>query len=73
MFSLMHWNWAYLQVLWCYWEDAMAEKPSFGANQALIFTSTYDSDVIFKKMDAWLKSHPFILTTLDAKGLGKLS
>lgn len=51
----------------------MTEKPSFGANQALIFTSTYDSDAIFKKMDAWLKSHPFILTTLDAKGLGKLT
>eukprot|EP00804_Cyclotella_cryptica_P026502 CCRYP_008149-RB/>CCRYP_008149-RB protein AED:0.03 eAED:0.03 QI:2292/1/1/1/0.86/0.83/24/285/2253 len=57
------------RVLWCYWEDAMEEKPSFGANQALIFTSTYDSHAIFQKMDSWLKSHPFILTTLDAKGL----
>lgn len=47
----------------------MKESPRFGANQALIFTSTNDSDAIFDNMNKWLNSHPFILTTLDSKGL----
>ena len=59
------------RVLWTYWEDALAERPRFGAKQALIYTSTYDPDKLHTDMEKWLNSHPFILTTLDAKGLGK--
>lgn len=47
----------------------MKESPKFGINQALIFTSTHDIEMTFADMKQWLNSHPFILTTLDSKGL----
>ena len=47
----------------------MTQKPRFGVNQALIYTSTIDPTAIFEQMGRWLNSHPFILSTLDSKGL----
>jgi superfamily I DNA/RNA helicase len=56
------------RVFWCHWDEALLESPRFGVNQALIYTS-YDPESIFVEMNKWLNEHPFILTTLDSKGL----
>ena len=59
----------------CRWHDALnlEKQPRFGFNQALIYSSTSHLSDLKLEMDEWLSvdniSHPFILTTLDSKGL----
>ena len=61
-----------LKVRVCDFEDATALSLKFGHNQALIHSSDDASDyegrnaVAFRR---WLKDHPFILTSLESKGL----
>ena len=56
------------KVVLCDWSTAQAEKLTLGHNQALIYSC--ESNVDFeKKMKEWLGTHPFILSTLDSKGL----
>ena len=50
------------------WEQAVGEFARFGTRQALIYSST-DPDNVALEMNKWLKDHPFILTSLDSKGL----
>jgi len=54
-----------------HWQEAMQLKkpPRFGPNQALIYSSTGDPGGVASEMNKWLNSHPFILTSLDSKGL----
>lgn len=47
----------------------LKKPPRFGPNQALIYSSTGDPGGVASEMNKWLNSHPFILTSLDSKGL----
>jgi len=55
----------------CQWKEALnlEKRPRFGPNQALIYSSTSNSDGVALDMNDWLNEHPFIMTSLDAKGL----
>lgn len=55
----------------CQWQEALKleKQPRFGPNQALIYSSTSNSDGVANEMNKWLSSHPFILSSLDSKGL----
>jgi len=60
-----------IKVVWCAWNDAFQiQNLSFGDNQALLCGA--DENGISKLIEAsneWLSNHPFILTTVDSKGL----
>lgn len=61
-----------LKVRVCYFDDALSLSVKFGPNQALIHSSEDASDANSANVIAfreWLKDHPFILTSLDSKGL----
>ena len=47
----------------------LEKRPRFGPNQALIYSSTSNLDGVALAMNDWLNEHPFIMTSLDAKGL----
>lgn len=47
----------------------MKITTSFGTNQALIFSSEDDQENVYKDMKEWLGDHPFILSSLESKGL----
>jgi len=56
------------KVVLCDWSTVQAEKLTLGHNQALIYSC--ENNVEFgEKMEKWLGTHPFILSTLDSKGL----
>ena len=55
----------------CQWQEALnlEKQPRFGLNQALIYSSTNNPNEVDLEMNQWLNDHPFILTSLDSKGL----
>lgn len=60
-----------LKVRICDFESALSLSVNFGHNQALIYSgdgsdSSRDSIIAFHR---WLKDHPFILSSLESKGL----
>jgi len=57
------------KVSLCLWHEAMKVTTSFGTNQALIFSSEDDQENVYKDMKEWLGDHPFILSSLESKGL----
>ena len=61
-----------LKIHICDFDDATSLTVKFGHNQALIHSSEDASDSDSNNVIAlrqWLKDHPFILTSLDSKGL----
>lgn len=50
------------------WDEAFQTKVAFGPNQALIY-SLGNSDEIKDAAMSWLKGHPFVLSSLESKGL----
>ena len=58
------------KVTLVYWDSAIQTEASFGANQALIFSSEEaQHKELFDTMQKWLKDHPFVLSSLESKGL----
>jgi tetratricopeptide (TPR) repeat protein len=57
-----------LRVVTCSWKDAMQTSVKFGQNQVYIYSPS-DSDVLPEEARQWLNGHPFILSSLDSKGL----
>ena len=51
------------------WDSALATKPSFGKDQALICSFSKDHEDSYSSLKHWLGDHPFILSALDSKGL----
>lgn len=61
-----------LKVALLDWEKALAaeKKPSFGLDQAIIYASDVDLDAVQNSMEEWPENeHPFILSSLDSKGM----
>ncbi len=57
-----------LRVVTCDWQAAMQTSVRFGENQVFIY-SPCDSDTLLEDANKWLNGHPFILSSLDSKGL----
>jgi tetratricopeptide (TPR) repeat protein len=57
-----------LRVVMCSWNAAIKTQVKFGENQVLIYSPS-DSTKIPSDAKLWLKNHPFILSSLDSKGL----
>jgi ATP-dependent exoDNAse (exonuclease V) beta subunit len=59
-----------LPVVTCDWDEAMATLPSFGKDQALVYSfSKKEEQSSIIALQNWLGRHPFILSVLDSKGL----
>ena len=58
-----------IKVILCDWDEAMKTKPSFGKDQALIYSSYGDPEGIIASAHMWLKNHPFAMSAIDSKGL----
>ena len=58
-----------LKVVLNDWDSALATKPSFGKDQALIYSFSKDHEDSCTSLKHWLGDHPFILSALDSKGL----
>lgn len=59
-----------LKVIVMNWEAATDEtNPSFGKDQALIYSFDRDEEQNLSTIRKWLGDHPFILSVLDSKGL----
>ena len=70
-----------LKVVLCDWDEAFSCKVAFGDNQAFIFSSDGNSSAAFNSgassksvhvldlATEWLQDHPFILSSLESKGL----
>lgn len=58
-----------LKVVLCKWDEAMQIKPSFGKDQALVYSFSRNTEVEVDSLKQWLGNHPFILSVLDCKGL----
>lgn len=56
------------RVVLCGWRTALREEVRPGTNQAVVF-STSDPDQLEEKLRDWIGDHPFILTSLQSKGL----
>ncbi|GKY96310.1 hypothetical protein MPSEU_000590700 [Mayamaea pseudoterrestris] len=54
------------KVLLCCMESAFLEPIKLGAQQALIFSG---SDLLEQRARDWTGNHPFVLSSLDSKGL----
>jgi tetratricopeptide (TPR) repeat protein len=58
-----------LKVVVCHWNAAFLQTQiKFGENQAFIY-STSCADEVVLAANTWLNGHPFILSSLDSKGL----
>jgi len=57
-----------LRVVTCNKDDAMRTEVKFGGNQVFIYSPS-DSASIPASAKHWLNDHPFILSSLDSKGL----
>jgi tetratricopeptide (TPR) repeat protein len=57
-----------IKVLLCDWKKALSQKVRLGENQALIYSSD-DVDGFGERAKDWVGAHPFILSSLDSKGL----
>lgn len=52
------------------WEEAFKSRVKFGENQAFIYSSSSNCEVgLLEEAGEWLDNHPFILSSLDSKGL----
>ena len=57
---------SYMRV--CPWDEALKHgHPRFAPNQALIYSSA--GNEVEREMKMWLNDHPFILTSLECKGV----
>ena len=59
----------FLKVVLCSWEDCLRVDVSMGTEQAFIFSSNTNADRLAKEANQWLDHHPFVLSTLESKGL----
>jgi len=59
----------YLKVFLCSWDDCFRLHLSMGSDQAFIFSSNGNTDELEKKANLWLKNHPFVVSSLESKGL----
>lgn len=57
-----------LKVAICSWTTAFEAKAKFGEDQAFIYSSS-DPDKLLSNATKWLDNHPFILSSLESKGL----
>jgi superfamily I DNA/RNA helicase len=57
-----------IKVLLCDWKMALSQKVRLGQNQALIYSSD-DVGGFGERAKDWVGAHPFILSSLDSKGL----
>lgn len=57
-----------LKVVICSWKAARNTEVKFGQSQAFIYSGSNTEEVISEAND-WLDEHPFILSSLDSKGL----
>eukprot|EP00586_Coscinodiscus_wailesii_P010917 CAMPEP_0172513854 /NCGR_PEP_ID=MMETSP1066-20121228/255989_1 /TAXON_ID=671091 /ORGANISM="Coscinodiscus wailesii, Strain CCMP2513" /LENGTH=268 /DNA_ID=CAMNT_0013294293 /DNA_START=71 /DNA_END=874 /DNA_ORIENTATION=- len=51
------------------WDMAMKTKAKFGVQQAVIFSSDVDESALFQSITKWIGDHPFVLSSLESKGL----
>jgi len=53
------------------WKEAIniESRPSFGVHQAIVYASDNSLDAVNETMNQWLNQHPFILSSLDSKGM----
>ena len=59
-----------IKVVLCDWDAALETAPSFGRDQAIIYSISDDTDdKSLLSLREWLHEHPFILSVLDSKGL----
>ena len=58
-----------LKVTICGWNAAFGTKAKFGEDQAFIYSSTSDTSGLVSTAKEWLDNHPFILSSLESKGL----
>eukprot|EP00978_Attheya_sp_CCMP212_P018746 scaffold51799_cov56-Attheya_sp.AAC.2 len=58
-----------LKVVLNDWDTALKTKPSFSKDQALVYSLSKDLEDSCASLKGWLGDHPFILSTLDSKGL----
>lgn len=56
-----------LPVVLLDWDKATQSKVSFGVNQAVIYATPNDG--VAETISSWIGDHPFILSSLEAKGL----
>ncbi len=57
-----------LKVALCSWSAAFGTKAKFGDDQAFIYSSSKSCDLL-RDAKVWLDDHPFILSSLESKGL----
>lgn len=58
-----------IKVVLCDWDECFAQTGiKLGRNQALIY-SCQDTEAFEDSARAWIGSHPFIISSLDSKGL----
>ena len=57
-----------LKVAICGWKAAFQARAKFGQDQAFIYSSQDPDDLLLCARD-WLDNHPFILSSLESKGL----
>ena len=60
-----------LKVAMLDWDKAIKEKASFGVQQAVVYSSDSSQEAVAESMSKWLNDHPFILSSLDSKGMEK--
>ena len=57
-----------LKVALCSWKTAFKAKAKFGDYQAFIYSSN-EPGALLRDATIWLDNHPFILSSLESKGL----
>lgn len=58
-----------LKVTVCGWKAAFQAKAKFGEDQAFIYSTHTDPEKTVSCAREWLDNHPFILSSLESKGL----
>jgi hypothetical protein len=58
-----------LPVVLLDWDKAVKNQVSFGVKQAVIYTSSDDPTGVVESVSQWIGKHPFILSSLESKGL----
>ena len=58
-----------LKVTICGWDAAFRAKAKFGEDQAFIYSAQNDAGELVRAAKEWLDNHPFILSSLESKGL----
>jgi tetratricopeptide (TPR) repeat protein len=57
-----------LKVVVCNWKAALRTQTKFGENQAFIYSTSCANEIILQA-NTWLNGHPFVLSSLESKGL----